>query len=67
MDREVKGTPLEGKFREGDGFLPEFEKRTAEWSEYFKVNAGDIKAAPWSGGPIELLFVDAMKWPLPHK
>ena len=63
MEREVKGTPLEGKYREGDSFLPEFEARTAEWSEYFSVNAGDIKAAPWTGGPIELLFVDAMKWP----
>jgi Methyltransferase domain len=63
MDREVKGTPLEGKYRDGDSFLPEFEKRTASWSEYFRVNAGDIKAAPWTGGPIELLFVDAMKWP----
>lgn len=63
MDREVAGTPLEGKFREGDSFLPEFESRTAEWAEYFSVNAGDLKAAPWAGGPIELLFVDAMKWP----
>ena len=63
MEREVRGTPLAGKFHEGDSFLPEFEKRTAAWSEYFSVHAGDIKAAPWKGGPIELLFVDAMKWP----
>ena len=60
MEREVRGTPLAGKFHEGDSFLPEFEKRTAAWSEYFSVHAGDIKAAPWKGGPIELLFVDAI-------
>ena len=63
MDREVRGTPLVGKYREGDSFLPEFEKRTAEWSDYFQVNAGDVKAHPWTGGPIEMLFVDSMKWP----
>jgi hypothetical protein len=63
MDREVRGTPLEGKYREGDSFLPEFEQRTANWREYFSLNAGNLKATTWTGGPIELLFVDAMKWP----
>ena len=63
MNPNVRGTPLEGRYQEGDNFLPEFEKRTAPWSEYFQVNAGDIKASPWTGGPVELLFVDAMKWP----
>ena len=45
MNPNVRGTALEGKYQEGDSFLPEFEKRTAPWSEYFQVNAGDIKAA----------------------
>ena len=63
MDPNVRGTPLEGAFREGDSFLPEFEKRTSKWREYFSVNAGDVNAVEWTGGPIELLFVDAMKWP----
>ncbi len=63
MDPNVCGTPLEGTFREGDSFLPEFEKRTSKWREYFSVNAGDVNAVEWTAGPIELLFVDAMKWP----
>jgi hypothetical protein len=63
MDREVRGTPLEGKFREGDSFLSEFNQRTAAWNEYFSLHVGDLKTAPWTDGPIELLFVDAMKWP----
>ncbi len=63
MDPNVRGTPLEGAFREGDSFLPEFEKRTSKWREFFSVNAGDVNAVEWTGGPIELLFVDAMKWP----
>ena len=63
MDPNVRGTPLEGRFREGDSFLPEFEKRTARWTDYFKVTAADVNGVVWIGGPIELLFVDAMKWP----
>lgn len=63
MDPNVRGTPLEGKFREGDSFLPEFEARTAPWAEHFTLHPGDINDHPWTGGPIEMLFVDAMKWP----
>ena len=61
MDVNVKGTPLEGKYREGESFLAEFEARTKPYEEHFTIHPGDVSAHPWSGGPIELLFVDAMK------
>ena len=63
MDPNVRGTPLEGRFREGESFLPEFETRTSRWTDYFNVNAGDVNKTVWTRGPIELLFVDAMKTP----
>ena len=63
MDCEVEGSPIEGKYREGDDFFPDFEMRTAPWTEYFTVRRGDLNDFPWTGGPIEMLFVDAMKWP----
>ena len=63
MDREVKGTPLEGKFKEGDSFLSEFEARTKSCEDHFTVHPGDVSLHPWKNGPIELLFVDAMKVP----
>ena len=61
MDREVKGTPLEGKFQPGESFLSEFEERTNLNEAHFTVHAGDVSLHPWAHGKIELLFVDAMK------
>ena len=31
MDASSAGTPLEGKFKEGQSFLAEFERRIAPW------------------------------------
>ncbi len=63
MDHNVKGTELEGVFKPGDSFVSEFEKRTDRWKQHFNVFAGDLNGHTWSGRPIELLFVDAMKAP----
>ena len=63
MDANAKGTPLEGRYREGDSFLPEFETRTAYWKDHFTVHPGDLNAHAWDSRPIEMLFVDAMKAP----
>jgi hypothetical protein len=63
MEPNVKGSMFEGRFREGESFLPLFEERTRPWSAHFTVHPGDINAHPWNGAPIELLFVDAMKAP----
>ncbi len=63
MDVNVAGTPLEGKYKEGESFLAEFQSRTKPYEEHFTIHPGDVSKHPWSGGPIELLFVDAMKAP----
>ena len=63
MDYEVKGTELEGKFKDGESFLPEFKARTEKYEPQIAVYAGDINDHGWDGRPIEMLFVDAMKWP----
>jgi len=62
MDANVQGTPLAGRFREGESFLSEFETRTAPYQEHYTVHPGDLNQHPWKGGSIEMLFVDAMKW-----
>lgn len=65
MDPHVAQTELAGRYRPGDNFLDEFQRRVAPWRQRIEVCAGDLSAATWSGGPIELLVVDAMKsWEL---
>jgi hypothetical protein len=61
MDNGTKGTNLEGKYRHGDSFLDEFERRTNPWGEYVKACPGDLREVGWRGGPIEFLLIDAMK------
>jgi hypothetical protein len=61
----VQGTPLEGKFKDGDSFLDEYLQLTEPWKDSIRVHPGDLAAVGWSGGPIEFIFVDAMKsWSL---
>ena len=61
MDSGVKGTELEGKYRAGDSFLLEFERRTSAWRQYIKPCPGDLARGGWCGDPIEFLLIDAMK------
>jgi hypothetical protein len=61
MDNGAKGTNLDGKYRHGDSFLDEFERRTYPWRQYIKACPGDLAQVGWSGGPIEFLLIDAMK------
>lgn len=54
-----------GPYKEGDSFRPEFELVVARWRERIVVHEGDLLQERWSGGPIELMLVDAMKtWEL---
>ena len=54
-----------GPYRAGDSFRPEFELVVGRWRERIVVHEGDLLQDRWSGGPIELLLVDAMKsWEL---
>jgi hypothetical protein len=65
MNDSLKGTNLVGKYKEGDSFLDEYEKRTAKYSERIEICAGDLAQIGWNGKPIEFLLVDAMKnWEL---
>ncbi len=65
MDRCVKGTTLEGKYKQGDSFLDEFLHRSHPWSQLIEVYPGDVLKIGWSKRPIEYLFIDAMKtWEL---
>lgn len=49
----------------GESFLEEYESRTRSYSELIAVHAGDLSQIGWSGQPIEVLLVDAMKsWEL---
>ena len=59
----VKGTELAGRFKPGEIFLPEFLTRTAEWRDYIVAHQQDLRDARWTGGPIEFLYIDAMKSP----
>jgi hypothetical protein len=54
---------MEGSFTAGSSFLPEFLKRTQKWRDYIVVHEQDLREAAWKEGPIEFLFVDAMKSP----
>lgn len=59
----AKGKEVEGLFTVGRSFLPEFIRRTQEWRDRIIVHEEDLKQARWEHGPIEFLFVDAMKSP----
>jgi hypothetical protein len=58
-----KGTELEGVFSPGGTFLPEFLKRTQKWRYCIVVHEENLRRAHWEHGPIEFLFIDAMKSP----
>jgi len=57
----AKGTEVAGLFAAGSTFLPEFLRRTEKWRDYVVVHEQDLRDARWEHGPIEFLFVDAMK------
>jgi hypothetical protein len=65
MDACVRGTEIEGRYKEGDSFLEEFHKRITPWANRIRVHAGDLCDLDWNGGPIEFLLIDVMKsWDL---
>ena len=49
--------------RPGDAFRAAFEERIAPWRSRVAIHEGDLLEVGWTGGPIELLVVDAMKSP----
>lgn len=45
----------------GDSFEPAFQDLLGGLAQETRVCAGDMTAAGWSGGPIEILFLDVLK------
>lgn len=45
----------------GDSFEPLVRRHVAPWAKRARLHPGDIAASPWTGGPIEFLFIDIMK------
>lgn len=60
MDFHAPPTRL-GPYAPGDTFRPEFDLVVRRWRDRIVVHEGDLLQERWSGGPIELLLVDAMK------
>lgn len=42
-------------------FMPEFERLTAPWRDRVRAQKVDLFGYQWTGGPVEILFVDAAK------
>lgn len=46
---------------EGSDFMPEFLRLTSPWAKRVRAQQADLFSYRWTGGPIEILFVDAAK------
>jgi hypothetical protein len=56
---------LAGRYRQGELFLDSFRAAVEPWSSRIRPAAADLRTESWPGGPIEFLFIDAMKsWEL---
>lgn len=64
MNKAASNTLLK-KYKPGDSFLDEFERRIKKYSTYIEVYPGDLGQIGWNDQEIEFLLVDAMKsWKL---
>jgi hypothetical protein len=62
--RYFDSTP-QARYKIEDSFFDEFLRLTEPWKDNIEVHPGDLTAMTWSDGPIEFLFIDAMKsWDL---
>lgn len=50
-----------GHYKAGDSFLEEYKERIYPWRDRIEIHPGDLCQQTWTGQPIELLLVDAMK------
>lgn len=46
---------------DGADFMPEFQRLTAPWRDRVRAQKVDLFEYRWTGGPVEILFVDAAK------
>jgi hypothetical protein len=62
---KVVNTPLYRRYKEGDSFLDEYERRVKRYRKFIEIHAGDLNKIGWNGGEIEFILIDAMKsWEL---
>jgi SAM-dependent methyltransferase len=55
------GPYFSGTAQAGESFKPLFDRHIARYADLVEVHAGDVRSCPWSGGPIEILFIDLAK------
>jgi hypothetical protein len=53
--------PDDGSVRVGESFRPRFDAHVARFDLPHDVHEGDITKIGWSGGPIDVLFLDVLK------
>lgn len=53
--------PFPRKLEIGEDFLPLFKHYNADITHLFTTHKADLTKEQWTGGPIELLIIDAMK------
>ena len=58
-----RSDPLSQNVKPGDYVRHIYDRNTAEVAEYITVHDGDVRAKPWNGDPIEILFCDISKTP----
>ncbi|HLY55018.1 MAG TPA: hypothetical protein VKS60_05645, partial [Stellaceae bacterium] len=59
----TRGARLPAHLKPGDSFRPVFEANIRPYRDRVEIHEGDIRAETWSGGPIEILFIDCAKSP----
>ena len=63
MDNDwIAGLPM-ARPADGESFLSAFQRIVAPWKHVIEIHQCDLMHAQWTGEPIELLSVDAMKSP----
>ena len=50
-----------GSAQAGESFKPLFDRNIAPYAKLVEVHAGDVRSSSWTGGPIEILFIDIAK------
>ncbi len=62
FDIAVKGTSLEGVYKDGDDFYPHYLETIKDSADLIVPHKADLCDEKWEHGPIEFLVVDAMKY-----
>jgi len=57
----VKHTKLAGRLADGDCYMDVYKEILGPLLDQFEVHKADLTTEKWTGGPIEILIVDAMK------